>query len=130
MELFLDAEDRRIPARGAVVEAHAGEQFFPEDLNVSTSDRVSAALVGILSVCLLIVILAALGGGGDILYPALILSAVLVILLILLNRHLYGFFLEERGFGFTLLAIPMHFLYFFYSGASYGACWLKKKMSK
>ena len=69
-------------------------------------------------------------GGGDILYPALILSAVLVIILIVLNRHLYGFFLEERGFGFTLLAIPMHFLYFFYSGASYGVCWLKKKMSK
>ncbi|MEZ4548342.1 MAG: hypothetical protein R3B51_11810 [Thermodesulfobacteriota bacterium] len=48
----------------------------------------------------------------------------------MLNRRLYLFFLEERGFVFTLMAIPMHFLYFFYSGASYGLCWLGKKMSK
>lgn len=124
--LRTDVSQRAVPWSKLMLES----SFSPRDLNVDTSDRVSAALVGLLSICLLIVILAALGGSGDILYPALILSAVLVILLILLNRHLYGFFLEERGFGFTLLAIPMHFLYFFYSGASYGACWLKKKMSK
>ena len=124
--LRTDVSQRAVPWSRLMLES----RFSPRDLNVSIADRVSAALVGILSVAVLVIIFAALFGSEGVLYPALILSAVLVIALIVLNRRLYLFFLEERGLVFTLMAIPMHFLYFFYSGASYGLCWLGKKMSK
>ncbi|MCC6712064.1 MAG: glycosyltransferase [Candidatus Dadabacteria bacterium] len=124
--LRTDVSRRAVPWSKLMLESG----FSPRDMNVSTADRVSAALVGILSVAVLVTVFAALFGSPDVLYPALILSAVLVISLIVLNRRLYVFFLEERGLGFTLMAIPMHFLYFFYSGVSYGLCWLGKKLSK
>jgi len=124
--LRTDVSQRAVPWSKLILESG----FSPRDLNVSVADRVSAALVGMLSIAVLVVVFAALFGSAGTLYPALILSAVLVISLILLNRYLYVFFLEERGLGFTLLAIPVHFLYFFYSAASYGLCWLGKKLSK
>ena len=98
---------------------------LPGDLNLRTSDRVSTALVGILLICLFLLTI-------DILNVYKLLSAgtlvtigvVAIILLITINRDLYGFFLEKRGLKFTLLAIPLHFLFYFYCGAAFGICWL------
>src|SRR5690606_3376845 len=93
--LRTDVSRRAVPWSRLMLESG----FSPRDLNVSIADRVSAALVGVLSITVLVIIFAALFGSSGVLYPALILSAVLVITLILLNRQLYVFFLEEKGLG-------------------------------
>jgi len=102
---------------------------LPEDLNLRISDRVSTALVGVLLICLFFLFLGLLN-----LYSPLssgllfLISAIIIISLIFLNRDLYGFFLAKRGVKFTLLVIPLHFLYYFYCGLSFGVCWIQNKL--
>jgi hypothetical protein len=48
--------------------------------------------------------------------PALV---VLMIGLLATNWRCYRFFQRKRGFAFTLLVIPWHWLYFFYSGLAF-----------
>jgi len=103
---------------------------LPEDLNLRISDRLSTAFVGLLLICLFILVLDLLNIYNP-LSTGLLLTVTVVIIafLIVLNRDLYGFFLAKRGLRFTLLAIPLHFLYYFYCGASFGVCWLQYKFS-
>jgi len=58
----------------------------------------------------------------------LVIAALVIIGLLFLNRDLYGFFLSKRGVAFTLKVIPLHFLYYFYCGASFGICWMQDKL--
>lgn len=102
---------------------------LPEDLNLRLSDRLSTALVGILLICIFFLILGLLNVYSPLSSRVIILlAAVTVLLLIVLNRDLYMFFLEKRGVKFTLLVIPLHFLYYFYCGASFGLCWIQNKL--
>jgi len=103
---------------------------LPGDLNLRISDRLSTAFVGLLLICLFILVLDLLNIYNP-LSTGLLLTVTVVIIafLIVLNRDLYGFFLAKRGLRFTLLAIPLHFLYYFYCGASFGVCWLQNKFS-
>ena len=48
--------------------------------------------------------------------PVLIFLSILVIVI---NIDLYRFFIQKRDFSFAALAIPLHFLYFYYSGLSF-----------
>ncbi len=102
---------------------------LPEDLNLRVSDRVSTAFVGLLVICLIILALDILNIYTP-LSTGLLLTIIAIILvsLIALNRELYGFFLAKKGLKFTLLAIPLHFLYYFYCGASFGVCWIQSKI--
>lgn len=47
-------------------------------------------------------------------------TAVLVLLIVQLNSRFYAFFLRERGAFFAAAVIPLHVLYFLYSGLAFG----------
>ncbi|GJM15169.1 MAG: hypothetical protein DHS20C13_04960 [Thermodesulfobacteriota bacterium] len=102
---------------------------LPQDLNLRISDRISTALVGILLICIFVLILDLVRLFNLISYGLLLsIIAVITISLIILNRNLYGFFLKKRGLVFTVKVIPIHFLYYFYCGASFGVCWIQNKL--
>lgn len=102
---------------------------LPQDLNLRISDRISTALVGILLICLLVLILNLINLINPMSYGLLLsVVAIIIISLIILNRDLYGFFLKKRGLLFTAKVIPIHFLYYFYCGASFGICWIQNKL--
>src|SRR5215216_2534381 len=69
------------------------------DLNLKTTDRISAGLVG-LSLLIL---------PFSIFRPQLLLLiAVLLAVIPILNYKLYRFFFERKGLGFAILAFPLH----------------------
>jgi len=82
----------------------------PNDLNLKRSQRVSVALVvlatAVLPLALWRVVLLAL--------PLTTLLTVVV-----LNRNLFTFFRRQRGLLFAIACVPLHLLYFLYSGLSY-----------
>ena len=50
---------------------------------------------------------------------SLFLTAMMTLMLMVLNAPLYRFFLQKRGFRFTIQSIPLHWFYFFYCGAAF-----------
>ncbi len=89
-------------------------QGMVNDLNLKTSDRISAGLTGLSLVALLFS-----------LYKPQFLILVLFLLttIFILNRKLYGFFFQKRGLVFTALTFFMQLLYYFYSGVAFVLCW-------
>jgi GT2 family glycosyltransferase len=82
----------------------------PDDLNIKQSQKLSVLLTG----------LALLGLPLALLSPWFLAGAALaVILVVALNRHLFQFLCRTRGRWFALRCIPLHLLYFFYSGTSF-----------
>ncbi len=87
----------------------------PNDLNLKTDQRASAALVLLALGCLTLAVV----------WPLLLAPAALALLtVVILNRKLYGFFVARRGVRFTAVAIPLHLLYYVYSSLSYLLVWL------
>jgi GT2 family glycosyltransferase len=98
----------------------------PPDLNLRTHHRASAVLVGLL--VLNLVAWAILRGRGA---PAIPVAIVLVVAgLLLLNRDFYGFLLRRRGLWFTLRAIPLHWLYYFYSAVTFAVVNLQWRLRR
>lgn len=125
--LRTDILNRAVPWSKLIIET----KNMPRDMNLRMTDRVSTALTGLLFISALILVLDIIGVFrvvmvGRIAIFALFIAAALLIL----NRDVYGFFIRKRGLGFTLLAIPMHLFYYLYSGVSFAACWIKKKILK
>ncbi len=89
-------------------------QGMVNDLNLKTSDRVSAALTGLALVALLLSLYK-----PQLLIPVPFFLATIFIL----NRGLYGFFFQKRGLLFTALTFLMQLLYYFYSGVTFVLCW-------
>jgi len=94
---------------------------LPNDLNLQTSQRVSTAV-------------AFAGLAGLLLIPlwgwkGLLVVLAAVALLIWLNRGFYRFLRQKRGLVFMLTAMPWHWFYFLYSGASFLAALLMVKFS-
>jgi GT2 family glycosyltransferase len=88
---------------------------IPPDLNLRPHHRVSAVLV--LALVAAAAAWAVLPARG---FPALPLTmAACALALLSLNRDFYGFLLRSRGAWFTLRAIPLHWLYYFYSAATF-----------
>ena len=121
--LRTDIFNRAVPWSQLIIESNS----MPGDFNLSISDRISTLLTGVLSVFTALLVLGILN-----LYdaPGLEKFSVIVIVtaivgLIYINRGLYGFFLKKRGMMFTLMAIPVHFLFYFYSGAAFTVCWVR-----
>ncbi|MFN2365795.1 MAG: glycosyltransferase family 2 protein [Desulfurivibrionaceae bacterium] len=81
-----------------------------DDLNIAWRSRLSVILI----FALLITVLALFFGVP--VGPALV---ILMITLLATNWHCYRFFQRKRGLAFTLLVIPWHWLYFFYSGLAF-----------
>lgn len=86
------------------------------DMNLKTSDRLSAVLVAILVAVFPFVFL---------IPTIVILEIALMLTLLYLNRHIFGFFLGRRGLMFALMTYPWQLLYFFYSGLCFVACWFR-----
>jgi glycosyltransferase involved in cell wall biosynthesis len=93
----------------------------PDDLNLKRDQRVSVGLVG------LAVIALALSPLG---LPLLGLAALALAGVLVLNRGLFQFLRRERGFGFALGCVPLHLLYFLYSGLSYGYVWIALQLGR
>ncbi len=100
--LRTDIFDRAMPWTELMLRNRA----MPNDLNLRVEQRFCVMLV-----CL-----------APILAPRFPASALLALALaIALNHALYGFFAARRGWWFAIRAVPMHLLYFFYSGAAMAA---------
>ena len=89
------------------------------DLNLQTTDRVSAGLLGL---ALLILPL-------SVFKPQLLLLIVALLAMIpILNHKLYRFFFRQKGLGFAILAFPLHLLYYFYSTVTFVLCWFRHSL--
>lgn len=90
-------------------------QGLIDDMNLKTSDRLSAILVGL----------------SMLVFPFAfwkpILSILLVILLLIflfLNRGIFQFFAKKKGILFAARAFPCQLFYFFYSGVIFVLSWV------
>ncbi len=102
-----DVLDRGIPWTHLMLR----DKSIVNDLNVSMSQRLSVFLVYLL----LFTAIVFAGFFKELLFlPALIFLSILVI-----NIDLYRFFIQKRDFSFAAMAIPFHFLYYYYSGLSF-----------
>jgi hypothetical protein len=86
----------------------------PDDLNLKRTQRLSVALAGLAVVLLP---LAALRS------ELLAFSIAALLWVAVLNRGLYAFFFRQRGIFFAAACIPLHFLYYLYSGLSFLYVW-------
>ena len=82
----------------------------PNDLNLKWDQRASFVLL---------VLACAFLALGFFHSEFLVLSAAAFLVVLVLNRRVYLFFFRQRGLSFTLGCIPLHILYYLYSGFSY-----------
>lgn len=108
--LHADIFCRAIPWSTLILE----NQNMVNDLNLQTSDRISAGLLG-LSLTIL---------PFSIIKPQLLLLVVaLLAIILLLNHKLYRFFFLRKGLWFAIRAFPLHLLYYLYSAVTFVLCW-------
>jgi GT2 family glycosyltransferase len=106
-----DITCRAVPwARLILTNRHA-----PNDLNLKWDQRVSVGLVGL---AVLLGLVSPLGT------KFLVMAAIALATVLILNRRLFGFLRRQRGIAFALACVPLHILYFLYSGLSLGYVWL------
>ena len=106
-----DITRRALPWARLIIESNKA----PDDLNLKLSQRLSG-LVAMLA-CLLALL-------GAFRAELLVVSAVAFVGVIALNRELYTFFWKQRGLCFAAACIPLHLLYYLYSGMSYLYVWI------
>ena len=112
-----DVCDRAAPWAQLILEK--GE--MPRDLNLNYRARISGAAI---------LPLAGLGGvvpisaylGKNLLMWIILGCLSGVLLLLALNQDIYRFFWKKRGAGFALAIIPVHWLYYLYSGLVWIYC--------
>lgn len=84
------------------------------DMNLKTSDRLSAGLVALLLLCLPFAVWV----------PMLFLPAAgCLIAVAIVNRDILAFYARKRGIIFAAMTLPWQLLYFFYSGSVFVLCW-------
>lgn len=93
----------------------------PNDLNIATSQRLSVFLT--------------LAAAGLLISAALhpvgaLLATLAVLAVVALNYRLFGFFLRVRGPWFALCCVPLHLLYFLYSGIGFAYAWLMFRLGR
>lgn len=81
-----------------------------DDLNLERSQKLSVLLVGLA----LITAVVGIWWPGSLLVTGAVLLGVVA-----LNAGLFRFFASVRSPGFAIVCIPLHLLYFLYSGSSY-----------
>jgi glycosyltransferase involved in cell wall biosynthesis len=107
-----DVFDRGVPWTKLMLR----DRTFPMDLNLKISQRISVILSYLMIFSLMT---SAIFFRIPILALSLIVLFVLMMAtLVLINHRFYKFFLAKRGFLFTVKMIPMHVLYYLYSGFS------------
>jgi len=91
----------------------------PDELNLKMDQRLSVALVLFATLCVVLVPVQ-----RTLLAPAL--AALLGVAA--LNHRLYTFFYRQHGLAFAAACIPLHFLYYLYSGVTYLVAWFSVKL--
>jgi glycosyltransferase involved in cell wall biosynthesis len=87
----------------------------PDDLNLKVGQRVSFAFVAL--ACFFLPL--------GLIWPAwLAVSAAALLGVVGINRHIYAFFFQKRGIAFAARCVPLHLLYYLYSGLTYFFVWL------
>jgi hypothetical protein len=93
----------------------------PEALNLGAGQRLSALLVA----------LAALAAALVPVRPELwTLSLASLLGVLALNRRLYALLLRRGGLALAVASVPLHLLYFLYSGASYLYAWAEWRLRR
>jgi len=92
-----------------------GSKKAPHDLNLKAGQRLSVVLTALASFFLLL---------APLRIELLELSAGAIGGVIVLNRNLYTFFFRQRGLSFAIVCIPLHLLYYLYSGLTFLYVWL------
>lgn len=109
--IVTDITHRAVPwSRLILASRHA-----PDDLNLKGGQRLSLVLVGL--ACLFLLLAA-------VRIELLALAALALFGVVIINRGLYTFFFRQRGVRFAAICIPLHFLYYLYSGLSYLYVWM------
>lgn len=84
------------------------------DMNLKTSDRLSASLVALSIIAFPFVFW----------QPTLIwLLVAFMLAFVFLNRNILRFYASKRGILFASMTLPWQLLYFFYSGVTFVFCW-------
>jgi glycosyltransferase involved in cell wall biosynthesis len=115
--MHTDVARRAIPWSRLTLE----HKKIPATLNLTWDQRLSAVLIGLAGATLVL-------PGNRSALAALAAAAVAAVLV--LNRRLYGFFFRHGGVVFALACIPLHFLYYLYSGLSYLYAWLEYRLRR
>jgi glycosyltransferase involved in cell wall biosynthesis len=105
-----DISCRAIPWSRLILETNN----IPDDLNLKVGQRVSFILAALACAFLALAIMRPEWLGA---------SAAAFLGVIALNRKLYAFFLRQQGICFVAACVPLHFLYYLYSGISYLYVW-------
>jgi glycosyltransferase involved in cell wall biosynthesis len=105
-----DVFSRAIPWAHLIMQ----RKFAPNDLNLQWRQRLSGIMV------LLTLPLLGLAVFG---VEWLLVPALCCVVAIALNRDLYIFFWRQRGLYFAVMCIPLHLLYYLYSGLSFLFVW-------
>jgi GT2 family glycosyltransferase len=106
-----DITCRAVPWTRLILESKTA----PPDLNLKRGQRLSVALAGLASIFLFF---------APFRVELLDFSAAALVGVVVLNRDLYAFFFRQRGFFFAAACIPLHLLYYLYSGLTYVYVWL------
>src|SRR5215831_8875720 len=94
---------------------------LPDDLNLKIGQRVSFALVAL--ACLFVAL--------AMVQPQLLVASVAALLTVgVINRKLYAFFFRQRGVVFAATCIPLHLVYYLYSGLSYLYVWTEFQLKR
>jgi GT2 family glycosyltransferase len=106
-----DVWDRGVPWTELILR----EGSLPDDLNLRLAQRASAVLAYLLVAALVMAAWRPLGLG----LPAWLgLASALLLALVVVNRRFYAFFARERGLPFAVRVVPLHVLYYLYSGVA------------
>ncbi len=106
-----DVWDRGVPWTELILR----DRSLPDDLNLKLGQRVSAALAYSVVLALVAAPWRALGMGT---LTWLLVAAALLLAIVAINRRFYAFFARERGAWFAVRVVPLHVLYYVYSGVA------------
>jgi cellulose synthase/poly-beta-1,6-N-acetylglucosamine synthase-like glycosyltransferase len=106
-----DVWDRGVPWTELILR----DRSLPDDLNLKLAQRLSAVLAYLLAAT----VVAAIGRPfGVALGMWLLTAAALLLAIVAINRRFYAFFVRERGLLFAVRVVPLHVLYYLYSGVA------------
>lgn len=108
-----DVWDRGVPWTELILR----EGSLPDDLNLRLAQRASAVLAYLLVASLMAAAWRPFGLGPG---AWLGLACVLLLAIVAVNRRFYDFFSRERGLSFAARVVPLHVLYYLYSGVALG----------
>jgi len=115
--IWTDIARRAIPWSRLILET----KKLPNDLNVEFAQRVSFVLLAFACAFLALAVV----------QPKLLtVSAAALLGVGVLNRKLYLVFFRHRGIFFTAACIPLHLLYYLYSGLSYLYVWVEFQLRR